>query len=243
LLNNTYGVISPTLFSEHNTQEFKYKLKLDKDLIDHQATIFSEEVDGNKVLSDLVYKASDKKIDKISLVKEVYIYSLLKAYYAIYDIQINGQRNISHSLSRSLIFYGHNELLLHGIEHTIHNKNNSISDTITVKKVLELDTLIPADSDISRIYAKCVNPAMPGRFFSSTYEKVLDTFHMNSQELLLETIGNRDSIAPDSSPLGNMSTFPSEDASVNNKLLFVTDPKSLTDHISKFWNIACYNMY
>jgi hypothetical protein len=108
---------------------------------------------------------------------------------------------------------------------------------------LDVDALDKIRKD--QVYIDSYNINYPGGIYNSTYERILLALH-EMDEVHTSSLSHQDDIPRDSNmySLGSMALTtkakPTFYSTMEDSFATVTTENSLTDHVSKFWNVGCF---
>jgi len=242
------GVSAPYMFSETEIFEWTYSFTYDEKKMESQKYLFRKEVRADPVLNravDQTTKGSDEKKDR--LIENAYVYSFIKVYLLCYAFRNTGRSGLLAHPYNSHVFSGHKELfnIFVALSSSYQMESDSIFQT-TISKSLLLDEDVYDDIVASDIYKESFDQNFPGLIFNPVYERLLQTWSLCGGTISIDNIDNGDyNFDATNCPLGNAYyRTPSVKDGIATDVLtyvdFVTCKSSWTDHISKFWNLACF---
>lgn len=237
------GIIGPGQFGESKTFEFTFQFTYDESELEKQSEVFLSEVKSSSSLSRIVdLNVSGNQLIKDQTIKNLYKYSFIKTYCLCYDFYVSGKASLGSAPANSLVFYGHKELFLLFVTHNVfYHRMNSRNNT-TLNKKLIIDESKIDEIKKTEIYTSSINISFPGYLNNPLYERLLDGFKLSGSEIQIEYLDSgRMSIDPAFTPLGNMCFRENQlIADFDYYIDSVTSQESHTDHISKYWNVACF---
>jgi hypothetical protein len=211
-----------------------------------QATAFMNQIRSNSNMSNALDKYISLSFnERDKALKNVYIYSFFKSFKSMYDLSEQGYNYFGAVPSNSYVFYGHKKLFYTFMDYNIHSPSMNIMSNMYMQRVLTLDPNSLNEIVKNDVWKESVNEAYPGGIYNPTYERILNAL-ASIEGIEVSLLSHRNDIHKEASynSLGSMALtsksrpllFSAEDDSVAT----VSNTASLTDHISKFWNTACF---
>lgn len=222
---------------------FKYKISYSKENLRSQANIFRLLIRGDVAYTNALNKYIDiRSQDRSQVLFNTYIYSYIKTIVAIRDIYDSEMRLIGALPANSLVFYGHKYLIHMFLDYNIFTPARTLIGNTYITRLLDLDNAIRQIEDLE-VYKESYNSAFPGGIFNEDYERVL-TALVGVKDIAVSYMSDKTDIPNDPfyCPLGNMAVCnkdkPALFSFAEESYATVNIRESLTDHKSKFWNIA-----
>lgn len=234
------AVLKPNDMRKPHNFSFEFNMKFDIDKIEAQASCFSNEILRNSMLSTIVNKnVQGNPNKKNEVVKDIYIYSYMKAFNMCVTLQETGGEFTGNPGANSTVFKGHSELykIFYSTFILTLNSGNTSRNTSLYKSLRITDEDI-TEFRSTEFFDKYNESKMKFFFVNKEFERLLDAFKKFGQmNLAIDEFTDRLIPSPENSPLGNLCLSYSEQDK-SDELLIINNSSMLSDMNSKFWNIA-----
>lgn len=220
---------------------FNYKLGYDLNQLNTQAQAFMIEFRSRPNFVSALDKCISLPFqERDNAVMNVYKYSLYKSFGIINQLVENGYNYLGNIPANSYLFYGHKELVYTFMNYNTHVQSCSQNMNLYVSRILTIPENFLDDMENDPFFLEIQNEVYPGGIYNPTYERILHTLS-TIDGIECEIVSDMTTIDMSGFkiPLGNMVYQDKPGLFTNNETIgTVRTLESLTDHISKYWNIA-----
>jgi len=223
---------------------FSFLISFNSSQLDKQATAWMNSVRGNSKISSAIDKfISISFEDRDAAIRDAYKYSFFKTFSAMQDLVINGFNYFGAVPSNSLVFYGHKMLFYTFMNYNIFSPSLDLTSNVYLRRTVNLDEDVLSEIEKDPVWISSFNETYPGGVFNPTFERILQALQ-EIEEIHVSTLSHQNDIPADSTAysLGSMAytskAKPNFFSSMEESIATVSNYNSLTDHISKFWNVA-----
>jgi hypothetical protein len=240
-LLSVQAITTPRAMGTPTELRFEFQLGFNLERLNAQANAFSLEFRSNPHFVKALDSCISLQInERDQAVANCYKYSYYKAAKIIDNLRENGYNYLGNIPSNSYLFYGHKYLVYSYLNYNLHVQSCTQNMNLYISRILSTDENFCDDFQNDPFYETIVSELYPGGIYNSTFERILQTMESIPEIQCGPVHDNFDiDMSGYKVPLGNMCYR-------NNTGLFtsaetigtVRTLESLTDHISKYWNIA-----
>jgi hypothetical protein len=239
------ALLSPRSIGTPKDLTFKYVVSYKEDDINKQSVAFVNSIRGNHHFTQSLDRFISLPFnERDQAIKDVYKYSIFKVLSAMEDLVDNGFNYYGAVPSNSLVFYGHKMLFYTFLNYNIFNPALDLTSNVYMTRILEIDIESFKEMRNDDVWKNSYNANYPGGLYNRNYERILNAL-LEMSGIEVSSLSSQNDIPMDSRlfSLGSMAyTFKAKSnifSSMEDSIATVSTQDSITDHNSKFWNIAC----
>lgn len=242
----TNALTSPRSIGSPIDMSFTFSVGYDPKQMEKQCDVWLNTIRGDHRFTQVLDRyVSISFSERDQVLRDVYKYSFFKTFNAMNDLMDTGFNFFGAIPTNSNVFYGHKMLFYTFLNYNNFSPSRDLTSNVYMERIITIDDNALKIMEEDDVYINSYNENYPGGLRNNTYERILSALS-ELDEVKVSTLSHQDDVPKNSDAysLGSMAyttkAKPTFYSVMEDSVATVTTSDSLTDHISKFWNLACF---